>query len=490
MNAFGLPMTAQLILEQTLNALPEGLLLVMFAWLLLRVLNRQNSGTRFAVWFLTLLAVVALPFLNTFQSHGAAALLPHAPLAHITLTAFEAASIFAVWILVSGIAVFRLALGLWQIAHIRRRCTEIGTASLDPEIQKIVQQDGAARKICLAVSEHVRVPVAIGFFQPAIVLPAWMMQELPTQELAAILVHERTHLQRWDDWTNLFQKFARAVFFFHPAVWWIDARLSLEREMACDDAVLAATGSPRAYARSLIEMLEKSCERRRWTMAQAAVQRAKELSLRLAQILDEKRPATTRIWKPALTMAGAFSLAGLLISPYAPQLVAFTQPTSFAAMRVENLPRIHKLARQEAENAMGASMIPASLSLPVSSHVEKNLLPRKTATAQQHHAALPVLHDAVHGKHQEQMVPRMIDAKAIKPAEHSTPTVFLVETTFVFSQTAVRPATPGNQPRRMQANEACVTEIDANGARMQICDVVVIGAVQAALADSALHDTI
>ena len=485
MNASGLPITAQLILERVLNSLPEGLVIVLFAWLLLRVLKRQNSGTRFAVWFLTLLAVVALPFLNTLQAHSTPALIPHSSLAQFTLTALEAALILAAWILVSGIAIFRLALGLWQIALIRRSCTEIDSAHLDPEIQKIMQLDGTAREICLATSEHVRVPVAIGFFKPAIVLPMWMMQELPTQELAAVVVHERTHLQRWDDWTNLFQKIARAVFFFHPAVWWIDARLSLEREMACDDAVLAATGSPRAYASCLIEMLEKSCERRGWTMAQAAVQRAKELSLRLAQILDEKRPATTRIWKPALTMAGAFSLAGLLISPYAPQLIAFRQPTSLASMREENLPHIHKLTKQDPEMAMGAAIVPASFSLPVPSQRQKQPLETKTSAIKQHHSASPSPHDAVHVKHKEQMALKMITAKATKPAEHSTPTVFLVETTFEFSQTEA-----GNKPRRVQAHEACVTEIDANGWRMQVCNVVVLEPVQAALADGILQDTI
>ena len=52
------------------------------------------------------------------------------------------------------------------------------------------------------------------------------------------------------DWTNLLQKLVRAVFFFHPAVWWIENRLSLEREMACDDMVLAQTASASTTARA------------------------------------------------------------------------------------------------------------------------------------------------------------------------------------------------------------------------------------------------
>jgi hypothetical protein len=103
--------------------------------------------------------------------------------------------------------------------------------------------------------------------------------------------------------------------------------------MACDDAVLANTGNPRAYASCLIELLEKSCARRGWTMAQAAVHRAQELSQRITRILDPKRPASTRVWKPALALATVFSLACFAISFSAPRLVAFKSDDSQAAAK-------------------------------------------------------------------------------------------------------------------------------------------------------------
>src|SRR6202011_3024466 len=98
--------------------------------------------------------------------------------------------------------------------------------------------------------------------RPLVVIPAWARQELSTTELQAILLHELAHLRRWDDWTNLVQKIVGALLFFHPAVWWIEQRLSLEREMACDDVVLAETVSPRGYAECLLSLAEKSLLRR------------------------------------------------------------------------------------------------------------------------------------------------------------------------------------------------------------------------------------
>src|ERR1700680_5175358 len=64
MSWFSLQTAAQISVERILNALPEGFLVAVFAWALLRVLPRQNSGTRFAVWFLALLTVAALPGLG------------------------------------------------------------------------------------------------------------------------------------------------------------------------------------------------------------------------------------------------------------------------------------------------------------------------------------------------------------------------------------------------------------------------------------------
>ena len=215
--------------------------------------------------------------------------------------------IFAAWAIAASVGLARLVIGLWQVRKIRKSSTEIDVPQLGPAVEEIFQQHRSGRNIRLAVSDSIKVPAAIGFWKPVIVLPAWTLQELAPTELQPILIHELTHLQRCDDWTNLLQKIVRAIFFFHPAIWWIDSKLSLEREMACDDAVLANTGNPRAYASCLIDLLEKSCARRGWTMAQAAVHRAKDLSVRIAQISTPGGQLNTRM-KPALAHR-IFSLA-------------------------------------------------------------------------------------------------------------------------------------------------------------------------------------
>jgi beta-lactamase regulating signal transducer with metallopeptidase domain len=354
MNWLSVETVAQISVERILHALPEGFLIALFAWALLRVLRRQNSGTRFAVWFLALLTVAALPVLGGFgegrglMASGISSQMTSGMTSAnswgglrpaITIPGRWALFVFLAWALGASISMMRLVAGLWRLRRLRRSCTPIVAADLDPAVRKTMEAisgsgSAVSKSITIATSESVRVPAAIGFWKRTIVLPAWALRELPAQDLNVILLHEFAHLRRWDDWTNLIQKIVRALFFFHPAVWWIEKRISVEREMACDDAVLAETSNPHGYATCLVSLLEKSLAHRlaqgRWSMAQAAVHRAREASLRLAQILDKNRPAATRVWKPALGMVGAFSVACLMALPHAPQFVAFDPgaPTS------------------------------------------------------------------------------------------------------------------------------------------------------------------
>lgn len=64
----------------------------------------------------------------------------------------------------------------------------------------------------------------------------------------AVLAHELCHAQRRDNLTSAIHMLVKAVFWFHPPVWRIGARLVEEREYACDEEVLRGGGEPRDYA--------------------------------------------------------------------------------------------------------------------------------------------------------------------------------------------------------------------------------------------------
>lgn len=330
-SALNLDILARVAAERMLNCVAEGIVITLFAWTLLRLTGRRNSSTRFAVWFAALLLIVAMPILGGVTSNGGVGRTGFATSA-ITLPGSWAVYILPGWSAIAGIALVRIAAGLLQIRKLRRTCTVIEPASLNPTLQQTLQEFRQHRPVTLCVSDRVNVPAAVGFLRPMIVLPAWAMRDLSSSELNSILIHEMAHLQRWDDWTNLAQKVVRALLFFHPAVWWIETRLSLEREMACDDVVLAKAPNPRAYAQCLVSVAEKSFLRRGFALAQAAVNRMRHTSLRISQILDGKRSAGTRVWQPALYLVAAFSIVGVVSLSHAPELVAFKDPVQSPVM--------------------------------------------------------------------------------------------------------------------------------------------------------------
>lgn len=335
MNPLNLHFVAQMSVERLLNCVVEGMLIALFAWAALRLMGRRNSGTRFAVWFCALLAIAVAPFV---EISSAPAVAQPSTGAAVTMPASWSVYLFGAWAAIATIGFLRVGIGLWHLRGIRKECRPVDTANLDPDVQKTLAEFRAVRPVELCVSDALHVPTAVGFFQPAIALPCWTLQELSPTELNAVILHELAHLRRWDDWTNLAQKLLRALFFFHPAVWFVESRLSLEREMACDDIVLAQTANPRAYAECLVALAEKNLWQRGVALAQAAVGRMRQTSLRILQILDARRSKTISVWKPAPWVVAGFSVACLVGAEHAPRLVAFANPPQASTRVAETNP--------------------------------------------------------------------------------------------------------------------------------------------------------
>lgn len=321
---------AQVAAGRGLNTLLEGLALAGLSGTALRCFGARSSMTRFAVWFSTLLVIAGLPLLSRTTSPLLASG-SHIP--ELTLSGNWAAGLFAAWAVITSVLLVRLGLSLSHVIELRQNCRQI-EANSHPALMEAVQvfSNARSRRIQLLVSDDVRVPTALGFFRPAVVLPRWTLRELSADELNVIVLHELAHLRRWDDWTNLAQKFVKALFFFHPAVWWIDSRLALEREIACDDMVLERTANARTYAASLVSIAEKVVAEkmrmgRALALAQSALGRVREVSQRVAQILDTKRTRTSRGWRPALAIIGTLAVITVAAMPYAPELISFQKKT-------------------------------------------------------------------------------------------------------------------------------------------------------------------
>jgi beta-lactamase regulating signal transducer with metallopeptidase domain len=310
----------EIVAERALNSIPAGLVIATLASIGLRAFKKQDSGIRFAVWFLALMGIVAVPFVPSF---GGSSGVPGTLQARVTLPAEWADAIFGLWIAVVALVALRLIVGIRKLWGLKRDTEPIALSDLPVEAQQAIAEFRASRPVELCTSTRVRVPTAVGFFKPTVLLPEWALTDLSERDLVAVILHELAHLQRRDDWTNLAQKLLGVIFFFHPAVWWVERRLALEREMACDELVLAKTGNRRAYAECLVSLAEKSFARHGIALAQSLIGHAKSTALRLARILDPNRAATPRAYMPALALASAALVLCVVVAPGAPRLIAF-----------------------------------------------------------------------------------------------------------------------------------------------------------------------
>jgi beta-lactamase regulating signal transducer with metallopeptidase domain len=337
------------------NSLVLGTVIAAAAWAFLRLSGKQESRTRFCVWFSALLLAAILPWIGASASKPASEL-GHSAGVGITVPAWWALAIFWLWAAGASLALLRVGFAFSQLLRLRWHARPLAPGAIHGQVGADVPSTSSGQALVRAagvcLSDDVRIPTAVGLFKPLIVIPQWALEELSPSELNSVLIHELEHLRRWDDWTNLAQKILAAVFFFHPAVWWLDRKLALEREMACDEAVLAQTGDRHGYAACLVRVAEKSLLRRGLALAQSVVGRVGQTTQRVAEILRPNRRPVRSGRKPALCLLAASSLCGVLLLTQAPLVsfqsdlptVAATTPSATAtAPEVENraVPKPH-----------------------------------------------------------------------------------------------------------------------------------------------------
>jgi bla regulator protein BlaR1 len=103
-------------------------------------------------------------------------------------------------------------------------------------------------------------PGVVGLFHPILLLPTGIAERLQPPQLKAVLAHELCHARRRDNLTSAVHMIVETVFWFHPLVWWIGARLLEERERACDEAVLSLGSEPLDYAEGILTVCKSYVE--------------------------------------------------------------------------------------------------------------------------------------------------------------------------------------------------------------------------------------
>lgn len=220
-----------------------------------------------------------------------------------------APAIVALWLTVACLLLIRLARQYFLLCRLKQESLP-PASSLQFVFEPLARELAGARQPRLRVSHPISVPLATGFSHPAVLLPHDLAHSGSPDGLRPVLRHALAHLARRDDWANLVQLTVQAICFFQPAVWWISRRMTIEREIACDDRVLESEASPRSYALLLTEFVSRR-PGTPWVTASAAWTNKSQLQERIDMILNTKRSVSPRL---APLRAGILTSCAVLLA--------------------------------------------------------------------------------------------------------------------------------------------------------------------------------
>jgi beta-lactamase regulating signal transducer with metallopeptidase domain len=352
------------------GAIWEGTVLAAGVALCLHFVKGIPAGVRSMLWTAVLLLVVLLHFLPLFAhkltQQTAAAGAIHADLRW-------SVAIVCLWVILSAIRAAQLihsAIGLRRVAG---RATQVAAT---PQIAALLRTRFRTARLC--TSADIDRPSVIGFFAPRVLIPQPLFAKLSPSELEQIVMHEMEHLRRADDWTNLLQKISLLLFPLNPVLLWVERRLCVERELACDDRVLHLTRARKAYATCLVNLAEHSMLRRSALLVLGAWERQSELGQRVRRILGAPEGVMGRRRMKLVTSALVLGLVGGAATlAREPQLVSFAP-----------LPSPQVEADLLSPASTGARLVPATFR--TGSEIQRNETPRVIQTVYHEPVPAPV----------------------------------------------------------------------------------------------------
>ncbi|WP_291271998.1 transglycosylase SLT domain-containing protein [Geothrix sp.] len=156
----------------------------------------------------------------------------------------------ALWALGAGLMAVRLGGGFALSLRWRREGTP-APREWEAVVKALAERMGLRCSVRLLLTRRGDTPMALGLWRPVVLVPVALLTSLPQAYLEALLAHELAHVHRLDYLGNLLQGLAETLLFFHPAVWWLSARIRAEREELADDLAARSLGDPRRLALAL-----------------------------------------------------------------------------------------------------------------------------------------------------------------------------------------------------------------------------------------------
>ena len=249
-----------------------------------------------------------------------------------------------------GVALFalRMLMGLAGVRSHSREAAARGDPALARCVQRLARRFGIRRPVRLGCVEGIDSPLTAGWWRPVVLVPAALAARMPPDLLEALLAHELAHIRRHDYLVNLVQGAIEIVLFYHPATWWLSARIRHEREQVADDLAASVLGEPRRLALALSEL-----DRVRLVQPQLApAANGGHLMSRIKRLVRPTRePLNWKIAVPILGLAAA--CAGLYANAAQPPKPAAAAPAAPAVTAAQPAPAAARAAPRARQRASG-----------------------------------------------------------------------------------------------------------------------------------------
>ncbi|MEM7572410.1 MAG: M56 family metallopeptidase [Bacteroidota bacterium] len=162
--------------------------------------------------------------------------------------------LFLLWLVTCTGLLLKMGMDWRKLGRLQRLEAHPVGGEWEQRFIQLQQQLNIRRPVQLLLSGWIDEPLTFYTFKPVVLLPLGLFSGLNQQQVELLLLHELAHIKRYDFTINLLQIFCRALFFYHPAVYWLNRQIRIEREMACDDLVMKTNNRPIKYAEALLHL--------------------------------------------------------------------------------------------------------------------------------------------------------------------------------------------------------------------------------------------
>ncbi|QDT21302.1 M56 family metallopeptidase [Gimesia chilikensis] len=233
------------------------------------------------------------------------------------------------WMFVVGflLAAIRLVFAFYSLNRLLRQATSLSGSVAEQTLDILVAQQQISCP--LKISEHASLTTAavIGWWRPVILLPtAW--REWNSEQLRAVLAHELAHIRHRDYLAILGAELSRSLYFYHPLIHWLVARLRLEQELSADATAATISGGTTPYLVVLAEMAVSQTSHRLTGPARAFLP-THSTFLRRIEMLKQKRSPGNIVSRPQrILVFGVMLLIGLCASGFRGNQISLAQQPS------------------------------------------------------------------------------------------------------------------------------------------------------------------